>query len=1202
MPTPCPSNERERLAALIGYQILDTPPEQAFDEIVSLAAMICGTPIAMVSLVDESRQWFKSKLGVDVRETPREIAFCAHVVAGSEILIVPDARKDERFANNPLVLAAPHVRFYAGVPLVCREGFALGAICVIDRIPRELSEVQKDALEILARQVMDQIELQRQLRERKAAEDRLLRLNRVNALLIQFNGAMVGIRDRNELFDTACRIGVATGKMQSTWIGVIDRASGELRMAASAGEEIICLNGIRVSDDPLVDDGPVGFVIREGKHLIWNGIGGSGGIMQDSSNDSCQPCKRNAAAVFPLRDSDGVFGIFALFVDVCGFFDQDEVRLLDQLATDISYAVESIDQQELRWKAEAGLVRSNRALQLMCRCNSASVHSETEAGLVEATCRTAIETGAFSLAWVGYLETHQEQSVVSCAHSEPGGAALPAIQFTASGGEKGQPDALVQAIQSGKPVLVPDLEHGGMARPWADFEREMGFIGVICLPLAHQTEIFGVLVLYFSRPMSVLDEEVGSLQNLADDLALGIVNHRAAAERAMIHEAVLTMARSISARSGGDFFEKLAHGAVAALGADACLISRFDPEKNRASTLCALVDGKWAHNFEYDLSDQPCAHLPNDIFVVRENAMTRFPKAKLLLKLRVESYLCVTLRDVAGNPIGTMSLLFRQPLVRHTFIASTLVIFGARAAGELERQKSDALLREQAALLDKARDAILVHDFEYRVSYWNLSAERLYGWTATEAVGRLSQPLIQDATATLAVAMETTLAKGEWTGEIEQRNKDGRPLTVEARWSLVRDDAGKPKSILAINTDITERKQLEQQFLRAQRMEGIGTLAGGIAHDINNVLCPIMMSIDLLRMYVEDPDALKIIDVVGASARRGAEMVKQVLAFARGVEGRSEEIEIQPIIDDLVHIIDETFPKNIRVETELRNDLWRIRADATQIHQVLLNLCVNARDAIEKRGEITLRAQNMLIGEQDSSRNIGVHPGPYLVIEVEDNGSGIPPAIIGKIFDPFFSTKELDKGSGLGLSSVHAIMKGHGGFVHVFSEPGAGTRFRLYLPALTDPGWASVECSETALPRGNGETVMVVDDEVFVREIASQTLEAFGYHVILAANGSEAVSSYVKHRDRIAVVLTDMMMPVMDGPATIRALRGLNPAIKIIGASGGNARKKVASATNAGVSHFLPKPYTTETLLKAIRAILEEKPLHDASGNPHVIA
>jgi PAS domain S-box-containing protein len=506
-----------------------------------------------------------------------------------------------------------------------------------------------------------------------------------------------------------------------------------------------------------------------------------------------------------------------------------------------------------------------------------------------------------------------------------------------------------------------------------------------------------------------------------------------------------------------------------------------------------------------------------------------------------------------------------------------------------DRKRADERIAEQAALLDKARDAILVRDLEGKILFWNQGAERMYGWTSQEVAGRNIGELLHPDPKKFEEINGLAVSQGEWHGELQHLTKDRREITIEARWTLIRDNEGQPKSLLAINTDITEKKKIEAQFMRAQRMESIGTLAGGIAHDLNNILAPILLSIDILRLTAADPQAKNILETIEISARRGADIVRQVLTFARGLEG--ERIEVQPkhLLKDLENIIKDTFPKDIRLQFSVSNDTWTILGDPTQVHQVLLNLCVNARDAMPNGGSLTVCVENCVLDEQYAAMNIQAKAGRYVNISVTDSGTGMPPELIEKIFEPFFTTKELNKGTGLGLSTVMAIVKSHDGIINVYSEPGQGTTFKVYLPATETSSEARKEQSEAAgLPRGNGETILVIDDEASILTITGQTLQAFGYQVLTATDGADAVTVYAKHENEIAVVLTDMMMPVMDGPATIHALMRMNPAIKIVAASGLNANGGVAKVSGAGVKHFLTKPYTAGTLLKTMRAILDE--------------
>ena len=507
-----------------------------------------------------------------------------------------------------------------------------------------------------------------------------------------------------------------------------------------------------------------------------------------------------------------------------------------------------------------------------------------------------------------------------------------------------------------------------------------------------------------------------------------------------------------------------------------------------------------------------------------------------------------------------------------------------------ERKQAEEKIKEQASFLDKAQDAIVVSDLEGRIIFWNKGAERMYGVPRQEAMGQLAGELYHTDSKKIEEANNLILCNGEWSGELVHVTRNRHQLDVEARLTLIRDSAGAPKSVLAISTDITEKKKTEIQFLRAQRMESIGTLAAGIAHDLNNILSPIMMSIDLLKTTADDAQSQKMLETIDVSARRGAAIVRQVLSFARGLEG--ERIEIQPkhLLCDLEHIIKDTFPKNVRLEFWNPNDTWTILGDPTQVQQILLNLCVNARDAMPNGGNLIVGVENSVLDAQYAAMNGKVKAGRYVKIKVSDSGTGISPDVINKIFDPFFTTKEVGKGTGLGLSTVMAIVNSHAGVINVYSEPGQGTNFNVYLPAIESSSLADAPSSleQVSPPRGNGELILVVDDEISILKITSQTLLGFGYRVVTATDGAEAVAIYAQRRDEIAVVLTDMMMPVMDGQGMIRVLMRINPDIKIVATSGLTANGAIAQVPNSGVKHFLTKPYTAGTLLITLHLVLGE--------------
>ena len=506
----------------------------------------------------------------------------------------------------------------------------------------------------------------------------------------------------------------------------------------------------------------------------------------------------------------------------------------------------------------------------------------------------------------------------------------------------------------------------------------------------------------------------------------------------------------------------------------------------------------------------------------------------------------------------------------------------------VQRQGADKL-REQATLLDSANDAIVVRRLDGVVTFWNRGAERSYGYPAQEAIGGRFQQLTSPRTETYAQAMHDLTANGEWLGEMVHTPRGAAEIVLATRWTYVRDPHGEASSILSIGTDVTERKKLEAQSLRAQRMESIGTLAGGIAHDLNNVLTPILMSIEMLRRPGMTADEVETVDAIETSAQRGADMVKQVLLFARGLSGERVPVPPASLLRDTFRIARESIPKSIEVRIEAGKDLPWIDADATQLQQVLINMAVNARDAMPDGGVLTLSAQAIFLDGGYVAMNANARVGPYVVLEVTDSGHGIPAGIRDRIFDPFFTTKDVGKGTGLGLSTSLAIIKAHGGFINVYSEPEQGTTFRVYLPALspqaepTGPAPAAIEA-----PHGSGELILLVDDEPGIRSVARRTLELAGYAVVEAGNGAEALAEFARSSGKVRLAVVDMSMPVMDGAATIRALHHLDPKVRILSSSGLGANGAFAKAASAGVRHFLQKPYTAASLLTMVQQALQE--------------
>lgn len=509
-----------------------------------------------------------------------------------------------------------------------------------------------------------------------------------------------------------------------------------------------------------------------------------------------------------------------------------------------------------------------------------------------------------------------------------------------------------------------------------------------------------------------------------------------------------------------------------------------------------------------------------------------------------------------------------------------------------ERKTAEERIRHQARLLDLASDAILEQGLDDRILYWNKGAERLYGWHAEEVVGGSVAKAVWANDPVVIEAKKTVLRTGAWSGELKQMDRSGREIIVNSRWTLLRDERDQPKSILVINTNITGQKALEAQFFRAQRLESIGTLASGIAHDLNNILAPILMSAPILRLNLPPKEVEKILGTIETSAQRGADLVRQLLTFGRGVEGEHRIIRVEPLVREMAKIVQQTFSRNISVVVELPEPTRFVRADSTQLHQVLLNLCVNARDAMPDGGTLTLGAENVHVDESFAGMMPEARPGKYVMLRVGDTGVGIRSEIIEKIFDPFFTTKESGKGTGLGLATVIGIVKSHGGFVNLRSEVGHGTVFFVYLPASDEASPATDETAAVEAPRGSGELLLVVDDEESIRSVVAAALTRHGYQVATATDGADAVAHYARLGGKVRAVVTDIDMPIMDGVAMIQVMKRLNPELRVLVSSGlassGRVEARKRELEAMGVVSILVKPYTTEKILRELHTLLKK--------------
>ena len=973
-----PPDEEERLAALHRYGILDTPPEAAFDDAVHLASQACGAPIALLSLVDADRQWFKAKVGVDVDELARDISFCGHAIQGEEVFEVPDALEDERFHDNPLVTGAPNIRFYAGAPLVTHDGYRLGTICVVDRVPRLLTAEQRAALAALSREVVTQLELRstnRILRQRtelqEVAENKLRKLNAELEQRIAERTADVARSEARfrELFEEAA-VGMAE----------IDCPSGRITRANRQYCEIL------------------GYAPEE---LI--------GMKCES-----------------LTHPD------------------DRKARRDMVAALISGDIR-------KFSSEKRCIRKDG-----------------------------------SIVWV--------EAAVSALWA-PGEAATTRV-------------AAIQDVTS-----------------------------------RHQTE------------------------------------------------AALRLAYQAES-AGSQFFSRVVEGLAGLFDADFAFIGILrDGRPDHVTTLAFFADGKIAENVEYDTAGTPCENvIGNKPCVVTDHVQELYPADDMLRDIDVRAYAAVPLFGGSGEALGHLGIMKRQPIMDVRTLLTVLEGLSILVAAEIERHASEGKFRN---LFESAPDGVVLIDSRNQIQLANKVAEKIFGCAREELKGRPFNSILPELPLLCGAGPRGRLVDAVIdTGPREHLNVKGvRPnggdVPLSVSLAPIENQYGKMVAVIA--RDMTEHLAMNAKLLRAQKMEAIGQLTGGIAHDFNNILSVIIGNLDMLSMSLSgEPDHLAFIERPLAAAQKGADLTQRLLLFARKQMLHPEITDVNALVTNMAAMLRRTLGEPIKVDLRLQEDVWMCRIDPAQLENAILNLAINARDAMPEGGCVTIETVNVT-GRPGRKFDA---PAGHVAIAVKDTGTGMSAEVAQRAFEPFYTTKEVGAGTGLGLSMVFGFAEQSGGFARIDSEIGRGATVTICIPrAQGAKKRAPARDREAVLRRGSGETILVVEDNADLREFSNSVLRSLGYEPTGVGDGPSALKELDGDKP-FDLLLTDILLPAgMSGIDIAREASKRHRDLKILLMSGFADHTEIPEDLIERGITMLRKPFRAARLAEMVaRALAGPRP------------
>ncbi|MDB6063583.1 MAG: sensor histidine kinase/response regulator hybrid protein [Verrucomicrobiaceae bacterium] len=1208
--------EAARLQTLASYAILDTPPEVDLDNLTQLAAEICATPIAIISLVDATRQWFKARVGIEARETPREISFCAHVLAAPHLLEVEDARLDPRFSNNPL-LTTLNLRFYAGTPLIAHDGSVLGTLAVIDRAPRRLSDAQRRALAVLTRQVMQQLELRRQLRLREEAEHQLHARLYQQAMVAELGLKAVSASELDKLLpDSLAQIAHTLDIEHCALLQLIPEKDIFL-LLAGFGWPASWTGVQHTATGPELQPG---YTLRAGASIYVPDY-------RDETRFAVHPGLSPAGVIsgmsVPIRLHNRDWGVLTVHSHKARGFSADDAHFLQAVATLLATTIDRLATQQLlleneqnmrsaqqiahvgnwdvdratghfRWSEE--LYRIFGLDPALVAAGGESFFSLVHHGDREAMRNYVDELKAGRLSEVEYRivwpngETRYLRERGGAVKTSDGefqrllGTVVDVTEIKKATLALQENAALLEIASSSALLGGWKLDLETRRLFWSDAVRR-----IYGVPMNYEPNIETSILAYAPEYTEKVRADVAAC--IADgtpfDFEVELINHQQ--RRVWVRatgRALRDVAGTITEIHGAfqDISERKKSEAQINL-----LAGQLETTLENITDAFFTLDHDWRFTYLNKRAEQLVQRSRQSL--LGENLVEQFEG------IQATNFYSEYQRAIDTDE--TVSFVDYYPPLDSWFDVTAyptpdgLAVYFRKVNDRVFQERQ---LRQQALLLDQAKDAILVRDLEHRLLFWNKAAERLYGWSKDETLGQSVEPLLYSANATqFRAATQAVLDRGEWSGRLQQLRRDGTAITVEGHWTLVRDDAGQPQSILSINSDISDRLELEKRLAQSQKLEAIGQLTGGIAHDFNNLLTVIIGNIELLAEEIseDDPNA-PIIELISTAADRGAQLTARLLSFARRQTLEPRVVSPQAIIDDLVPLLRQALGEAVEIELFHEPDLWAVAIDPAQLESALLNLCINARDAMPGGGKLTIETANVALDESYVAQHPEATSGHYVQVVVTDNGTGIDAANLAQVFDPFFTTKEKGKGTGLGLSMVYGFVKQSGGHIKIYSEVGQGTAIHLYLPEGLGTDAKVPMHAASVQQEGGSEHILLVEDDELVRNHAARLLRDLGYSVSIAGDGIAALG-LIRQGHKFDLLFTDVIMPGgLNGPQLAAEARKLLPQLPVLYTSGYTENAVVHHGKAEAGILLLHKPYRRQALAKKVRQALE---VDNSGGN-----